>query len=107
MAGRADEKEASGVSLEQLRVYAQELHQLYRAERQARQELEAKANTLEQKVGELTALTRLFQSHIRQNLQAQETLQGLLAQLKSLIAQAEARTPPQEKTQTEPQQTPR
>jgi len=87
---------AQGMSLEQIRVYARELHQLYRAEHQARQELETRTKALEQKVRELAALNRLSQTHMRQNLQAQEALQDLLAQLKALIARAEA--PPVEKS---------
>jgi len=79
-----------------MRVYARELHQLYRAEHQARQELEARTQTLEQKVREMAALNQLSQTQIRQNLQAQEALQDLLAQLKTLVAQAEA--PPGERT---------
>ena len=73
-----------------MRVYARELHQLYRAEHQARQELEARTQTLEQKVREMAALNQLSQTQIRQNLQAQEALQDLLSQLKTLVAQAEA-----------------
>jgi len=84
------EKRPQGASLEQMRVYARELHQLYRAEHQARQELEARTQTLEQKVRELAALNELSQTRIRQNLQAQEALQDLLSQLKTLVAQAEA-----------------
>ncbi len=90
------ENRAQGMSLEQIRVYARELHQLYRAEHQARQELEARTHALEQKVRELAALNQLSQTHIRQNLQAQEALQDLLSQLKTLVAQAEA--PPGKKT---------
>ena len=90
------ENRAHGMSLEQIRVYARELHQLYQAEHQARQELEARTKALEQKVRELAALNRLSQTQMRQNLQAQEALQDLLARLKALIAQAEA--PPGEKS---------
>ena len=89
MADRAGNR-PQGASLEQMRVYARELHQLYRAEHQARQELEARTQTLEQKVRELAALNELSQTRIRQNLQAQEALQDLLSQLKTLVAQAEA-----------------
>lgn len=81
---------AQGTSLEQIRVYARELHQLYRAEYQARQELESRTKALEQKVRELAALNRLSQTQMRQNLQAQEALQNLLARLKAVIAQTEA-----------------
>jgi hypothetical protein len=95
MADRAENR-PQGASLEQMRVYARELHQLYRAEHQARQELEARTQTLEQKVRELAALNQLSQTRIRQNLQAQEALQDLLSQLKTLVAQAEA--PPGKKT---------
>ena len=87
---------AQGMSLEQIRVYARELHQLYQAEHQARQELEARTRALEQKIRELAALNQLSQTHIRQNLQAQEALKDLLSQLKTLVAQAEA--PPGEKS---------
>ena len=80
------------MSLEQIRVYARELHQLYRAEHQARQELETLTQTLEQKVRELTALNQLSQTRIRETLQAQEALRDHLAQLKAMVAQAEART---------------
>jgi hypothetical protein len=95
MADKAENK-AQGTSLEQVRVYARELHQLYRAEHQARQELEARTRALEQKVRELAALNRLFQTHMHQNLHAQEALQNLLTRLKALVAQAEAS--PAEKT---------
>ena len=78
------------MSLEQTRVYARELHQLYRSEHQARQELEARTHALEQKVRELAALNQLSQTHIHQNLQAREALQDLLSHLKTLVAQAEA-----------------
>ena len=89
MADRAGNR-PQGASLEQMRVYARELHQLYRSEHQARQELEARTHALEQKVRELSALNQLSQTHIHQNLQAREALQDLLSQLKTLVAQAEA-----------------
>ena len=90
------ENRAAGMSLEQIRVYARELHQLYRAEHQARQELEARTHALEQKVRELAALNQLSQTRIRETLQAQEALRDHLSQLKTLVAQAEA--PPGKKT---------
>lgn len=91
MAERPEDR-AKGASLEQVRVYARELQQLYRAERQARQELEARTRDLEQKVRELAALNQLSRDHIRQDLSAQEGLQDLLAELKALVARAEAPT---------------
>ena len=89
MADKAENR-PRGASLEQMRVYARELHQLYRAEHQARQELEARTQTLEQKVRELAALNQLSQTRIRENLQAHEALRDMLAKLRALVAQAEA-----------------
>ena len=95
MADRVENR-PQGAGPEQMRVYARELHQLYRAEHQARQELEARTHALEQKVRELAALNQLSQTQICQNLQAQEALQDLLSQLKTLVAQVEA--PPGKKS---------
>ena len=92
MSERAESR-GPGMSLEQIRVYARELQQLYRAEHQARQELEARTQALEQKLRELAALNRLSQANIRKSLEAQKAFQDLLAQLKSVVARAEAEAP--------------
>ena len=83
----------AGASPEQLRVYARELQQLYRAEQQARKELEARTQALEQKVRELAAVNRLSQANIRRNLEAQKAFLDLLSQLKGLVARAESQAP--------------
>lgn len=75
---------------EQIQIYARELRQLYRQEKQRRQELEKEKQALEQKVRELTALNNLFQGYLRERDELLQAFHHLAQGIKKLAAEAES-----------------
>lgn len=73
---------------EQLKLYAQELAELYRKERQLRQEMEAKNRELEQKAQQLSALSSMFQEHLNLRFQTEDTFEKLLAGIRDIAQKA-------------------
>lgn len=71
--------------LEQAKLYARDFGELYRAEKKRREELAEEKIVLENKVRELEALNRLFQSHLEQRFELQEAYNELVEKLKTLL----------------------
>ncbi len=71
--------------LEQAKLYARDFGELYRAEKKRREELAEEKIVLEQKLRELEALNKLFQSHLSQRFEVQETYDDLVEKLKTLL----------------------
>lgn len=80
-------------TVEQLQLYARELHQLYEQERRTREEMQEQWDVLEKKVRELTALNSLFQTYLKEREDIKEallTLMGNVRGLASLLSEIEA-----------------
>lgn len=77
------------MALEQVKLYARDLNELYRLERQRREELAEEKLVLEYRVRELRALNELFQSHLQQRLEVEEAYWGLLEELRELAEKLE------------------
>lgn len=74
---------------EQLRIYAQELSQLYRKEQGLVRDLEEKNRALEQKIRELNALNSLFNQHLDKRLKTEEAYKKLVANIRAMAEQME------------------
>lgn len=70
----------------QAEIYAKDLHELYRAERQKRKELAEERLVLTYKLNELEALNKLFQSHLEQRIEIERLYKGLIEEIKKLLA---------------------
>lgn len=73
------------MDLEQAKLYARDLGELYRAERKKGEELAEEKLVLEYKLHELEALNKLFQSHLEQRFEVLEIYDELLKELKNLL----------------------
>lgn len=71
--------------LEQAKLYARDFGELYRAEKKRREELAEEKIVLENKVRELEALNKLFQSHLEQRFKVQEAFDELIGKIKALL----------------------
>ncbi len=79
------------LAMEQLKIYAKELGELYEEEKKKREELAQEKIVLEMKLKELKALNEMFQSHIEKGIEAEEKLKSLLSSLKELLKLDERR----------------
>jgi len=77
------------MALEQVKLYARDLKELYRLERQRREELAEEKLVLEYRIKELKALNELFQSHLEQRFEVEEAYQELLEELRGLAEKLE------------------
>lgn len=77
------------LALEQLKIYAKELGELYEEERKKREELAQEKIILELRVRELKALNDMFQSHISRGIEAEEKLKNLLSSLREILKRDE------------------
>lgn len=77
------------MALEQVKLYARDLKELYRLERQRREELAEERLVLEYRIKELKALNELFQSHLKQRFEVEEAYKELLEELKRLAEKLE------------------
>ena len=73
LSGAAELNQFAELSEAQLENFARELQEMYRHERQLRQELEKEKLNLEQRLRELTALNQLFQQHLARNFDTERT----------------------------------
>jgi len=70
------------LTLEQLAIYARELHQQYLDGQRLRTDLESRRQELEQAVRELAALNRLFQQYLSERLSTQDSYRKLVEELR-------------------------
>ncbi len=77
------------MALEQVKLYARDLKELYRLERQRREELAEEKLILEYRIKELKALNELFQSHLEQRFEVEEAYKELLGELRELAEKLE------------------
>jgi hypothetical protein len=76
---------SAGTEIEQAKLYARDLSELYRAERKRREELAEEKLVLEFKVRELEALNKLFQSYLEQRFAALRAYAELIEDIKNLL----------------------
>lgn len=73
---------------EQLRLYAQELAEIYRQEKELRQEISEKNKELEKRVQELSALNAIFQKHLDMRFRTEEAFKRLVEGINRLVGDA-------------------
>ncbi len=78
------ERELRDLNRKQLEVYAKELGEALKKERELRSELEEANRQLENRIRELTALNDLFQKHLRQRFETIEAYEELVERLEGL-----------------------
>jgi hypothetical protein len=76
---------SAGTDIEQAKLYARDLSELYRAERKRREELAEEKLVLEFKLRELEALNKLFQSYMERRFEALRAYEGLIEETKKLL----------------------
>lgn len=76
---------SAGTEIEQAKLYARDLSELYRAERKRREELAEEKIVLEFKLRELEALNKLLQSCAEQWLVALRAYEELIEEMKKLL----------------------
>ena len=79
------------MALEQMKLYAEDLRELYRLERRRREELAEEKLILEYRLKELKALNELFQSHLKERFELEEVLKELLEELRRLAGELQGR----------------
>ena len=73
---------------EQLRLYAQELAEIYRQEKELRQEISEKNKELGKRVQELSALNSMFQKHLDMRFRTEEAFKRLVEGINRLVNEA-------------------
>jgi len=73
---------------EQLRLYAQELAETYRQEKELRHEILEKNRELEKRVQELSALNAIFQKHLDMRFRTEESFKRLVEGVNRLVGEA-------------------
>lgn len=73
---------------EQLKLYAQELSEIYRQEKELRQEISEKNKELEKRVQELSALNAIFQKHLDMRFKTEEAFKHLVEGINRLVGDA-------------------
>lgn len=71
---------------EQLYLYAQELHDLYRTAKEEREALAEERLVLQYRLKELSSLNRLFQGHLERLRQVEEALREVVAGMRQALA---------------------
>ena len=82
------EQEMALLPQQQLVIYAQEVQQLYRREREMRQQMAQKQDMLEQRVRELQALNALFRRHLEERRRSRLAYAELAEGMKQLAVEA-------------------
>lgn len=73
-----------GMDRRQLEIYARELREHFREERRLRRELDDLNKVLEQRVGELEALNRMFQQHLVERTEMAEAFSKMASALEAV-----------------------
>ena len=73
---------------EQLRLYARELAEIYRQEKELRQEISEKNKELGKRVQELSALNAVFQKHLDMRFRTEEAFKRLVEGINRLVSDA-------------------
>ncbi len=79
------EQPVQDMDLMQAQLFARDLNELYRAERQKREELAEEKLVLEYKLRELSALNALFQSHLERRFEVEKAYNELVDGIKKLL----------------------
>ena len=73
---------------DQLRLYASELAEIYRQEKELRLELSEKNEVLEKRVQELSALNAMFRKHLNMRFETKEAFKHLVGGINKLLDEA-------------------